>query len=80
MMEHPLIHNVESLEDRDISEKISELNKKLSMARKLGNSYLVGQIVMALESYQQVHARRIQKLTNQDKPELERLSKKIDIS
>jgi hypothetical protein len=68
------------LEDRDISEKISELNKKLSIARKLGNSHLVGQIAMAIESFQQVHARRIQKLTNQDKPELERLSKKIDIS
>jgi hypothetical protein len=79
-MEHPLIHDLESLKNEDLVEKISDLNKKLSIARKLGNSYLVGQIIMAIESHQQVYQRRIQPQTNQDKSELDRLSKKIDIS
>ena len=51
-MEHPLIPNLDLLTAEQLSEKISELNKKLSIAYRMGNSYLCDQIRMAIESYQ----------------------------
>ena len=51
-MEHPLIANLDSLTADQLSEKISELNKKLGIAYRTGNSHLCNQIRMAIESYQ----------------------------
>jgi hypothetical protein len=51
-MEHPLISNLDSLTADQLQEKISELNKKLGIAYRTGNSYLCDQIRMAIESYQ----------------------------
>lgn len=51
-MEHPLIPNLDDLSLEQLSEKISELNKKLSIAYRTGNGYLCDQIRMAIESYQ----------------------------
>lgn len=51
-MEHPLISNLDSLTVDELSAKITELNKKLTIAYRSGNSYLCDQIRMALESYQ----------------------------
>jgi hypothetical protein len=51
-MEHPLIAKLDDLSAEDLLEKITELNKKLGIAYRTGNSYLCDQIRMAIESYQ----------------------------
>jgi hypothetical protein len=51
-MEHPLISNLDDLSLEQLSEKISELNKKLGIAYRTGNAYLCDQLRMAIESYQ----------------------------
>lgn len=51
-MEHPLIGSLDSLSLEDLTTKISELNKKLGIALRMGNHDLCNQIRMALESHQ----------------------------
>jgi len=79
-MEHPLIFDADSLNNDELASKISDLNKKLSIARRMGNSYLVGQVTMAIASYQQAYTRKLQDQIAKDKPNLDRISNKIDIS
>jgi hypothetical protein len=50
-MEHPLIPSIDDLTTEELSAKITELNKKLSIAYKLANHALCQQIRMALETY-----------------------------
>jgi hypothetical protein len=50
-MEHPLIGNLDELTIEQLSEKINDLHKKLSVAHRSGNGYLCDQIRMAIESY-----------------------------
>lgn len=50
-MEHPLIESLDSLTIDELSTKISELNKKLGIAQRMGNAHLCNQLRMALESY-----------------------------
>lgn len=57
-MEHPLISNLDSLTVEQLSEKISELTKKLGIASKTGNYHLCNQIRMALESYQNTYTEK----------------------
>ena len=58
-MEHPLISNLDALTADQLQEKISELNKKLGIAYRTGNSYLCNQIRMAIESYQTKYQEKI---------------------
>ena len=51
-MEHPLIPSLDDLTVEQLSEKISELQKKMSIAYRTGNAHLCNQLRMALESYQ----------------------------
>jgi len=51
-MEHPLVSDAKQLSDQDLADRISDLVKKISIARRTGNGYLVNQVQMALESYQ----------------------------
>lgn len=51
-MEHPLIGNLDHLNLEELSAKINELNKKLSIATRSGNGHMCNQLRMALESYQ----------------------------
>jgi hypothetical protein len=51
-MEHPLIPSLDDLTLEQLSEKITELNKKLAIAYGTGNSHLCNQVRMAIESYQ----------------------------
>lgn len=57
-MEHPLIANLDDLSMEQLSEKISELTKKLGIASRTGNYHLCNQIRMALESYQTTYNER----------------------
>jgi hypothetical protein len=60
-MEHPLIHNLEDLSVEDLSNRISELYKKLAIASRSGNGHMCDQIRMALESYQATYAEKTRK-------------------
>ena len=51
-MEHPLIGSLEDFTPEQLLEKITELNRKLSIAYRMGNADLCNQIRMAIESYQ----------------------------
>ena len=58
-MEHPLIPNLDSLTTQQLTDKISELNKKLGIAYRTGNGYLCEQLRMAIESYQSKYQERL---------------------
>lgn len=74
-MEHPLIGNLSNLKEEELQEKISELNNKLVQAYRMGNTQLIGQVQMALESYKNhAQSRRQQQQTNSGHDD------KIDIS
>jgi len=60
-MEHPLIANLDSLTEQELLDKITELNKKLSIAYRTGNAYLCNQLRMAIESYQNKYQERLRK-------------------
>lgn len=51
-MEHPLIGSLDNLTAEQLLDKITELNRKLSIAARMGNAYLCDQIRMAIESHQ----------------------------
>ena len=58
-MEHPLIGNLSDLTEDQLTEKITELNRKLGMAMRIGNAHLCGQIRMAIENYQSAYQSKI---------------------
>lgn len=51
-MEHPLINDIGKLDEGEILDKITEINSKLTMAMRMGNSSLINQLQMALNTYQ----------------------------
>jgi hypothetical protein len=51
-MEHPLIGPLDTLTEEQLSERITDLNRKLGIAMRMGNGQLANQIRMALDSYQ----------------------------
>lgn len=58
-MEHPFIHDLDHLSLDELSSRIGELQKKLSIAHRIGNGYLCDQIRMALTSYQTKHSEKL---------------------
>ena len=59
-MEHPLIGSLEELTLEELSAKVNELGKKLSIAARSGNGHLCDQIRMAMENYQNMYQTRLQ--------------------
>ena len=59
-MEHPLIGSLEELTLEELSAKVNELSKKLSIAARSGNGRLCDQIRMAMENYQNMYQTRLQ--------------------
>lgn len=59
-MEHPLIGDISELTLDDITHKLSELQKKLGIAQRIGNGHLCHQLRMAIESYQTRYQKIIQ--------------------
>lgn len=51
-MEHPLIGSLDEFTSEQLLEKITELNRKLGIAYRMGNNDLCNQIRMAVESHQ----------------------------
>jgi hypothetical protein len=58
-MEHPLISNIDNLSTDELGAKLAELNKKLSIAWRLGNHHLCNQLRMAIESYQTKYTEKL---------------------
>jgi hypothetical protein len=59
-MEHPLIGELNHLTTDELSAKISELNKKLSIVARTGNGHLCDQLRMALASYNAKYQEKLQ--------------------
>ena len=59
-MEHPLIGNIDHLNEDELSEKINELNRKLNMAVRSGNGHMCNQLRMAIESFQSKYQQKLQ--------------------
>lgn len=78
-MEHPLIPNLDDLTLEELGSKISELNKKMSIAARMGNAYLCDQIRMALESYRAKYQEKSDELYKKHNPG-RNFDDKIDIS
>jgi len=60
-MEHPLVGNFDQYNDDELQEKINEINNKILMAYKMGNTQMIGQLQMALESFRAHQTQRNQK-------------------
>jgi len=75
-MEHPLINDIGGLDEQQLMDKITELNGKLTVAMRMGNSSLINQVRMAIETYRiklsEMHAAE----RNKD----DKFEDKIDIS
>jgi hypothetical protein len=65
-MEHPLIASLDGLNEQELLDKVTELNRKLSIAMNTGNGYLCDQIRMAIESYQNKYQDLIRKNPDND--------------
>lgn len=76
-MEHPLIGDISHLTADEISAKITDLYKKLSIAQRTGNQYVCNQIRMALETYQNQYQQKLQQPTANGTPDF---GDKIDIA
>jgi hypothetical protein len=78
-MEHPLIPSLDHMTVEELGSKISELNKKLSIAYRTGNAHLCNQIRMAIESHQTKYQEKTQAMFNKGNPG-DNFEDKIDIS
>ena len=75
-MEHPLIGGLNDLTQEQLTEKISDLNKKLIIAAQTGNGHLCNQIRMALESYNNKYQEKLR----ESYANTQSFANKIDIS
>lgn len=60
-MEHPLVSNLNDLTEEQLLEKVTELQRKLSIAYRTGNADLCNQIRMAIESFQTKYQDKIRR-------------------
>ena len=58
-MEHPLIGSLEQFTADQLLTTITELNRKLGVAQRMGNADLCNQIRMAIESHQAKYQEKI---------------------
>lgn len=59
-MEHPLIGTIDHLSVDELQQRISDLNKKLQFAMRMGNAQLVGQLRMALDTFNSKYQQKLQ--------------------
>lgn len=79
-MEHPLITNIDHLTLDELSSKVTELTKKLSLAHRMGNAQLRAQVEMALTTYQNKLREKQQASYDAAKKSGPDFSDKIDVS
>jgi len=75
-MEHPLIHDIGTLDEPELMDKITELNGKLTIAMRMGNSSLINQVQMALTTYRNKLSEKHAEARSKD----DKFEDKIDIS
>jgi len=63
-MEHPLIGSLEQFTADQLLTTITELNRKLGVAQRMGNADLCNQIRMAIESHQSKYQEKLRKDTD----------------
>jgi hypothetical protein len=76
-MEHPLIGKIDDKTEDELLKTITELNGKITIAMRMGNSSLINQLQMAVTSYRNKLSEKQVKARSGDKDEFE---DKIDIS
>lgn len=76
-MEHPLIGKIDELSESELLDKITELNGKLTIAMRMGNSSLINQVTMAINTYRNKLTEKQVKARSGDNNDFE---DKIDIS
>lgn len=59
-MEHPLIGPLDECTLEELSTRINDLSKKLSIAARSGNGHLCNQIRMAMTNYQNMYQTKLQ--------------------
>ena len=79
-MEHPLIGSLDDMTLEQLGAKVSELNKKLVIAQRMGNGHLCDQLRMALSSYQVKHQEKLAELWKPKSGDAPDFESKIDIS
>lgn len=78
-MEHPLIGDISNQSLEELSAKVGELQKKLSIAQRTGNGHLSNQIRMALETYYNAYQARLQESYNKENTNNINFENKINI-
>ena len=63
-MEHPLIGKLDDLSAEQLLSRITDLNKKITIAMRMGNAYLCDQLRMSIVSHQIKYQEKIR--TNPD--------------
>jgi len=76
-MEHPLIGKIDDLSESELLDKITELNGKLTIAMRIGNSSLINQVNLAINTYRNKLTEKQVKARSGDNNNFE---DKIDIS
>lgn len=61
-MEHPFIHDISDKSLEELQTKISELSTKLNFAYRTSNGPLIHQIQMAMESYRNAYAKKMDEM------------------
>ena len=61
-MEHPFINNLGDKSLEELQNTISSLTTKLTFAYRTGNSPLIQQITMAIESYKAAYSKKMDEL------------------
>lgn len=79
-MEHPFIHSLDELTVEELTARISELHRKLTIAHRSGNGYLCDQIRMALASYTAKQREKIDEQFKKSSGDTDTFNDKIDIS
>jgi hypothetical protein len=76
--EHPLLETLKEKNMEEIQGTISELNKKLSFASQTGNTDLVNQLQLVLNSYHEAY--RLKLAETNKKGNADKFTNKIDIN
>lgn len=74
-MEHPLINDISNLTLEELQEKITTLNQNLTFAHRMGNTSIIYQIQMLLESYNSMYREKTDEMFQKRK-----IDSKIEIN
>lgn len=66
-MEHPFINNLENKSLEELQDTISTLTGKLNFAYRVGNSPLIHQLNMAIDSYKNAYSKKMDELISKQK-------------